>query len=513
MHIDYDLTEAEIEGLYQCAHCLVYPSRAEGFGLPIAEAMARRIPVITTAYGGQMDFCSEATAWLVDYRLEPSRSHLAVPGAQWAEPDVGQLRAHMRAIASSDERAAVERKVGAAWETIDRFRWSATAARCVELVAPRVRRRAVHDGLRLGMVTSWNSRCGIAEYSRYLLDALVRVAPGVQPVVLSSAAEGVWRAPLPSHHCWDPPPLGDLRSVVSYVEALELDIVHFQHNFGFFTMDDLGHAVEQLAPHRKVLITLHRTEDLLRDGAVVSLASIAPALRRAHALLVHSPDDVDRLRDFGLSDNVHQLPHGSVLAPPTDRTLRQAWGVRFDPLIGTFGFLLPHKGLLELLDAVAVLRTRYPSIGLIAQCALHREGISHQFAAAVHAHINVLGLRDRVLLSTEFLAPEEATLLLQLADLIVLPYKDTAESSSAAVRFALADGLPVLTTGVTLVGDVAAAASPLAACDGAAIAAAIEAVLADRALAARLITQAERHTRVTSWDRVAEQYGELLDQL
>jgi hypothetical protein len=28
-----------------------------------------------------------------------------------------------------------------------------------------------------------------------------------------------------------------------------------------------------------------------------------------------------------------------------------------------------------------------------------------------------------------------------------------------------------------------------------------------------LVTQAERHTRATSWDRVAELYGELLDEI
>lgn len=46
------VSEAELEGLYQAATCLVFPSLAEGFGFPVLEAMARGVPVA----------CSDATS-------------------------------------------------------------------------------------------------------------------------------------------------------------------------------------------------------------------------------------------------------------------------------------------------------------------------------------------------------------------------------------------------------------------------------------------------------------------
>jgi glycosyltransferase involved in cell wall biosynthesis len=35
----------DLEGLYEAAACFVFPSRREGFGMPVLEAMARRVPV------------------------------------------------------------------------------------------------------------------------------------------------------------------------------------------------------------------------------------------------------------------------------------------------------------------------------------------------------------------------------------------------------------------------------------------------------------------------------------
>ncbi len=45
--IDRDLEDREIEALYGLADCYVHPARGEGFGLPVAEAMAAGVPVIS----------------------------------------------------------------------------------------------------------------------------------------------------------------------------------------------------------------------------------------------------------------------------------------------------------------------------------------------------------------------------------------------------------------------------------------------------------------------------------
>ena len=60
-------SDEELAALYRGARCLVYPSLYEGFGIPVAEAMACGTPVVTTTGSAMADVAGPA-AVLVDPR-------------------------------------------------------------------------------------------------------------------------------------------------------------------------------------------------------------------------------------------------------------------------------------------------------------------------------------------------------------------------------------------------------------------------------------------------------------
>jgi glycosyltransferase involved in cell wall biosynthesis len=98
--IDGDIPREAMFDLYRDADAMVLPTRGEGFNLPAAEAMAAGVPLIVSESGGQADFCTPRNARLLPCRLAPSRSHLARPGSQWFEPDLGALAQALREIAA-----------------------------------------------------------------------------------------------------------------------------------------------------------------------------------------------------------------------------------------------------------------------------------------------------------------------------------------------------------------------------------------------------------------------------
>lgn len=93
--------------LYRSADCFVLPTRGEGFGLPIIEAMACELPVIATEWGGHTDFFGPKTGFPVHFeRLIPAVSkNPYYAGLNWAEPSVSHLRTQMRYVYEHAEEA------------------------------------------------------------------------------------------------------------------------------------------------------------------------------------------------------------------------------------------------------------------------------------------------------------------------------------------------------------------------------------------------------------------------
>ncbi|MDA0748800.1 MAG: glycosyltransferase, partial [bacterium] len=65
LFLTQELSEEEMAGLYTACNCLTHPYRGEGFGLPVAEAMACGLPVMVTAGGACDDFCAEDRAYFI----------------------------------------------------------------------------------------------------------------------------------------------------------------------------------------------------------------------------------------------------------------------------------------------------------------------------------------------------------------------------------------------------------------------------------------------------------------
>jgi GT2 family glycosyltransferase/glycosyltransferase involved in cell wall biosynthesis len=122
----------QLGSLYRSADCFVLPTRGEGWGMPIMEAMSCGLPVVATNWGAQQDFMNEENAFpLPAERLIPARAKCPYyEGFRWAEPSYVHLRRLLRYVY---EHQAEGRAKGAraASDVSSQWTWRHSAERII----------------------------------------------------------------------------------------------------------------------------------------------------------------------------------------------------------------------------------------------------------------------------------------------------------------------------------------------------------------------------------------------
>ena len=459
--IEEDLTDGQLKALMEMSHAFVAPSRGEGFGLPIAEAMLSGLPVIATGFGGHRDFCDAENAWLVDYEFARAQTHFGLADSIWVEPCANDLARQLRALRDAPQAERQLRAERGRQRLLAEFTWASVAER-VTASAAHWKSGDVPEPVnnRVGWVSSWNTRCGIAAYSAYLTEHLkteVQIYASrrtheeeLDRLLLPADGEEVVR-------CWSSgfgDDLGELR------DALLADLpgsVVIQFNYGFFEFPALSDLILALKAAGVVVVVMFHSTCDPPELPERRLELLSQALSECDRLLVHSPQDLNRLKAVGLVDNTMLLPHG-VLDFAGARNLDSARKTVSSPSspfrVASFGFLLPNKGLEQLLEAIAILKRDGRDIELTMLNAEYPAHVSREAIVAIDAKIRELELESIVTLDTIYYTDEECLQKLAKEDLVVFPYQETKESSSAAVRHAIASGAAVAVTPLTIFEDV-----------------------------------------------------------
>jgi glycosyltransferase involved in cell wall biosynthesis len=442
--IEEDLTDNRLKSLYEQCDALVAPSFAEGFGLPLAEAMLSGLPVITTRWGGQTDFCRDDTAWLLDYEFQPVATHLGVWSSVWAVPDLQILSEILKEVHATP---LVERRNKAARGKqllLSEYRWKHVAERMMRS-AQAFSKVGCRPAPKVGWVTTWQAKCGIATYSEHILshwreDYVVYARRDGRNQNL--AGEQV-------RFTWDENPAEDLQRTQFAIDEDHIDVLVLQINYGFFEFSSLARFIrDNHARGRKILVVLHSTIDPAHVPEK-KLSKLKYELSLCDRVLVHSHNDMNRLKNLGLVDNVAMFPHGVLdYRRNSDRSTKAAFQ------IATYGFFLPQKGLIETVDAMAILKNRGFEARLHMLNAEYPNPISANLIADAKNRIDRLNLREEVTLTTEFLSDEQSLAHLSEADILIFPYQSTAESASGAVRYGLAVGRPVAVSPSKIFDDV-----------------------------------------------------------
>src|SRR5690606_34000108 len=126
---------------------------------------------------GQLEFCNADNAALIDYSFALASTHEpGKPLSAWAEPDGAHLTQLLREAVETGRSNADP-------GLLPHWSWDAVAARS-SAAATGIDRRKLTAQPRIGWITTFRKRCGIATYSEHLLDVL-----GLPSIILANTQE------------------------------------------------------------------------------------------------------------------------------------------------------------------------------------------------------------------------------------------------------------------------------------------------------------------------------------
>ena len=450
--IDSDLTDSDLKALYQSCHVLVAPTKAEGFGLPLAEALLSGLPVITTNWSGHLDFCTADSAWLIDYQFKPAETHFGLFSSAWADPNTSALADALTAASRLHPRALQARAHAARLMLLENFTWANTAAKLINSIGNFRQRKTRRKNIKVGWISTWNTKCGIAAYSEHLaaafpLDTYI-LAPHTTTVIASSNETCI--------RCWTAgKEKNDFAKLDTKIQDLKLNTLVIHFNYSFFNFHEFKEfLLQQINDGRIIILVMHSTGDPgLQPEWNWTLAELAPALRQCHRILVHSVNDLNRLKELDLLANAILFP---LAVAPTKETPREN-RASTTPLVATYGYCLPHKGLIEVIRAISLLNSEGFPVHLRMVNSEYPAPVSRELTEEIKRVIGELSLGKMVQVEHRYLHDDESARLLRDADLIVYPYQNTNESASAAVRTGLSVDRPVAVTPLRIFDDLGGA--------------------------------------------------------
>ena len=227
-----------------------------------------------------------------------------------------------------------------------------------------------------------------------------------------------------------------------------------QFNYGFFDFTSFSKFLKRTHDNNiKIVVILHSTIDPKTD-LTKKLKFIAKELAICNRLLVHTPSDLNRLKDLGLINNVALFPHGINELDTYNRKNDFIKYTNQELNLSTFGFCLPNKGFQELIQAVKILHAANVNCRLTLYTSLYDSPLSHELLKNLHSLINNLTLTKYVQINSLFLTDDQIFNNLSNTDLVIFPYQATNESASGAVRQGISSLAPVAVTPIPIFDDV-----------------------------------------------------------
>ena len=217
--------------------------------------------------------------------------------------------------------------------------------------------------------------CGVAEYTRSLVEALKTLANSVEIVILSDKVGGLEERVddlgVKVIPCFTPKKAEYEDLLAAVREHGPFDLIHIQHEFNLFPpLNCTFEAFKKLKKHCRVLLaTFHTIVNSARKRRAKHQRRLCKLL---DAVIVHSILQEFELWNQGVDmAKVWRIPHGTSISELSKLSKEEALEKLGIPelkdkfIFASIGFLRRDKGQEVLIRAFKKLRQKYPNVTLL----------------------------------------------------------------------------------------------------------------------------------------------------
>lgn len=361
--------------------------------------------------------------------------------------------------------------------------------------------------IKLALVGNWKMECGIAAYSDNLWAATSKHVKEFKLFIeeQDSYIDSIYKIGdrilnedqvIP---CWKRG--SSLQALVEQLKAYDPDIIWIQHEFGLFP--NASHwlsLMSQLSDYR-VIITqhsvFHHKDKTICEAAVPEIVT-------------HLQGGYDVLKkEKKIPGKVYVIPHGCF--PPSRE---KVWNnYKSNKTFVQFGFGFRYKGWQNSIEAVAILKKKYPDVfftALFSESPYSK--VEHQiYHNELVALISKLEIEENVAIIRGFQSDETLEAYLRVNKATVFPYVSNPAhevfGASGAARLSMSKGLPVITSSVNHFSDLPTikADSPEQIAD------ALELMFTNSAANLNQIKIQDEYLLENTWEKVALSYIKLFE--
>ncbi|MCB0538110.1 MAG: glycosyltransferase [Bacteroidetes bacterium] len=319
-------------------------------------------------------------------------------------------------------------------------------------------------------VTTHDEDCGIAKYQQNYIDSFTKNYPEIENQIFEYS-----------------PNKTKTMNEAQFNEALGLfkqqianyDILHIQHEFGFFQHNELEQYVKFAKKmHKKVIFTVHTSPDVVI--IIPKLGGIGPRsiykylrerrhanelikrhvipLRLADIVLAHNELTIKSLLEFGVAkDKVIRIKHpipNLISRLSSDEIKSKLDYHEGDIIFACVGFMHKHKGLFDAVKALNYLPHTY-KLAIIG--GVHPFSDSADIYNKITDLIVQYNLQDRVYITGFIKEDNRLNSLIQEAIVCVYPYDGVyyGKTSSGALNLAFANSMPVIAYPTATIREIA----------------------------------------------------------